>query len=548
LRSLFSPLFRKLHAPFKEVGKVIVKILVDLAFTLEGSRRYKRIKSFFRNLLENEEYPYKRYFDIFMIFLIITSVIIIIEEVTTPITRWLYYYDAYFVTGVFVVEYLLRMWVHDDMHKVVIEEYENSLFLGREFDLGWVMKRILRQKWEYVSSPLAIIDLLAILPSYRELRILRVFVLFRVFKLLRYSQNITHFFQVLTSKKSELFTLLILVAFTILVSGISIYVFEEQANPNINHLFDAFYWALVTISTVGFGDITPQTSEGRIITMIIILSGVGLISFATSIIVSAFNERLEEMRDERILHAVKKSSKLYIICGYTHMSELLVQRLAREKKDFLIIDMNKALVEQLVAKGYRAIAADASKKETFRAFDFDKIAAVLTLTDSDMHNIYICLNIRSFSKEVLLISRTIDKNAHKKLLLAGADYLISPYETAGLFAAKIIDQPIAIEAINDILNAKKNALCDQVEVLKESFLANKKVGEIDFQGYKLVLLGVVRFDNAQGPLQRRKKRFYFNPNDEFVLEPEDVLVVIGYTISINHFKTIVIESSLGREI
>jgi len=517
------------------------KLLIDIAFLLEGSSRYKRVKRFFRNLLENDEYPYKRYFDLFMIFLIITSVIIIIEEVTSPIAKWLYYYDVYFVTGVFIVEYLLRMWVHDDIHKVIIEEFENSLFLEKEFDLKGVLKEILRRKWEYISSPLAIIDLLAVLPSYRELRILRVFVLFRVFKLLRYSQNITHFFQVLTSKKSELFTLLILVAFTILVSGISLYVFEEQSNPNINHLFDAFYWSLVTISTVGYGDITPQTHEGRIITMIIILSGVGLISFATSIIVSAFNERLEEMRDERILHSVKRSSHLYIICGYTNIAEILVSRLVKEKKEFLIIDMDKQIVEQLISKGYRAIHADASKKETFLSINFSKVDAVLALTDSDMHNIYICLNIRSFSKEVFLISRTIDHNSHKKLKLAGADYLISPYLTAGLFASKIIEQPIAIEAINDILNAKRNALCDQIEVVKDSFLVGKRVGEIDFKAYKIVLLGVVRMEGGK----KGERKFYFNPEDSFLLEVDDILVVVGYSISITNFKSSVIESSLA---
>ncbi len=519
------------------------KLIIDIAFLLEGSKRYNRVKRFFRNLLENDDYPYKRYFDFFMIFLIITSVVIIIEEVTTPIAKWLYYYDVYFVTGVFIIEYLLRMWVHDDIHKIVIEEYENALFLERPFDLKAVLKEILKKKWEYVSSPLAIIDLLAILPSYRELRILRVFVLFRVFKLLRYSQNITHFFQVLTSKKSELFTLLILVAFTILVSGISLYVFEEHQNPNINHLFDAFYWSLVTISTVGYGDITPQTHEGRIITMIIILSGVGLISFATSIIVSAFNERLEEMRDERILHNVRRSEKLYIICGYTNMAELLVHRLQREKKEFLIIDMDKEIVEDLIAKGYRAIAADASKKETFRHINFEKVAAVLALTDSDMHNIYICLNIRSFSKDVFLISRTIDNSSYKKLRLAGADFLISPYVTAGMFAAKIIEQPIAIEAINDILNAKRNALCDQVEVVKDSFLVGKRVGEVDFKAFKIVLLGVVRIDE-KSRLKDFRYRFFFNPADDFVLQQDDVLVVLGYNISINNFKSYVIESSL----
>ncbi|MRI59265.1 MAG: potassium transporter TrkA [Epsilonproteobacteria bacterium] len=521
------------------------QLLVDFAFLLDNSPTYNKVKRFFRNLLTNDDYKYKRYFDYFMIFLILSSVVIIIEEVKTPISKWLYYYDVYFVTGVFIVEYLLRLWVYNDIHKIIIEEFENSVFLEREFDTKKVLKEIIRSKLEYILSPLSIIDLLAILPSYREVRILRIFVLFRVFKLLRYSQNIQHFLQVLTSKKVELFTLLILVAFVILISGISLYVFEEHANPNINTLFDAFYWSLVTISTVGYGDITPVTTEGRGITIVIILTGIGLISFATSIIVSAFSERLEEVRTNRILSAIKRLEEYYIICGYTHMARLFVKRLERDKKSFLIIDLDKKVVDEALNAGYLAICADASKKDTFKNINFDKVKAVMALTDSDMHNIYICLNIRSFSKDVFLVSRTIDTSSQKKLKLAGADYLISPYITAGLFAAKVIEQPIAIEAINDILTARKNALCDQVEVIHDSFLDGARVGEIDFSRYKLILLGVVRsLDGSKGAKWGANRRFIFNPPADFVLKVDDILVIMGYSISISHFKSEVIESSL----
>ncbi len=517
--------------------------LVNLAFHLEGSQKYKKIKLFFKNLLENDDYKYKKYFDYFMIFLILSSVAIIIEEVKTPINKWLYYYDIYFVTGIFLVEYLLRMWVYNDSRKIIIEEFENSIFLEKEFDTKKVLKEIIKKKIEYVTSPLAIIDLLAILPSYRELRILRVFVLFRVFKLLRYSQNITHFLQVLASKKLELFTLLLLVTFVVLISGISIYVFEEQQNPNISTLFDAFYWSLVTISTVGYGDITPQTKEGRAITLIIILTGIGLISFATSIIVSAFNEKMDEVKENRIIQNINKLNNFYIICGYTHMAELLANRLKREKKFFIILDIKKEKIEKALSKGYLAITADATKKEAFKRIDFKRVKAVVTLTEKDMHNIFICLNVRSFSKDVFLISRTIDKNSYKKLKLAGADYLISPYETAGIFGAKIIEQPIAIEAINDILTAKKNALCDQVEVLKGSFLENRRVGEIDLGKYKLILLGVIRVKEEDFSINL-KKEFFFNPRADFKLKANDILIIMGYNISINNFKTLVTESSI----
>ncbi len=521
----------------------IAQFLIDLAFLLDNSPTYVKTKRFFKNLLENDEYKYKKYFDYFMIFLILSSVVIIIEEVKTPIVKWLYYYDVYFVTGVFIVEYILRMWVYNDSRKIVIAEFEESVFLERPFNLKKVLKEICKKKLEYIFSPLAIIDLLAILPSYRELRILRIFILFRVFKLLRYSQNITHFFQVLSSKRIELYTLLMLVAFVVLVSGISLYVFEERQNPNISTLFDAFYWSLVTISTVGYGDITPQTTEGRSITLVIILIGVGLISFATSIIVSAFSEKLKEIKENRILNSIKKLDEFYIICGYTHIAKLFAKRLKREGRALLIVDLDKNVVDEALEEGFLAICEDASKKDTFRSINFDKVKAVMALTDSDMHNIYICLNIRSFSKDVFLVSRTVDINSHKKLRLAGANYLISPYVTAGFFATKIMEQPIAVEAINNILTARKNALCDQVEVVKDSFLDGARVGEINFARYKLILLGVVQLDQS-AKLEDFRYKFHFNPPEDFLLCVGDVLVIMGYSVSIAHFKSEVIESSL----
>lgn len=334
-----------------------------------------------------------------------------------------------------------------------------------------------------------------------------------------------------------------LVAFTILVSGISIYVFEERSNPNINTLYDAFYWALVTISTVGYGDISPTTHEGRAITMIIILVGVGLISFATSIIVSAFSEKLSEIRENRIIHTARRLDDYYIICGYTHMARLLAKRFKREGVDFLIIDYDEHAVQQALADGYLAICEDATQKDAFRHINFDNVKAVMALTNSDMHNIYICLNIRSFSKECFIISRAVDYSSHKKLKLAGANYIISPYVTAGFFAAKIIDEPIAIEAINDILIARKNALCEQVEVIKGSFLDGAKVGDIDFDKFKLILLGIVRIDE-KSPSEEFRYKFLFNPDEDELLAAGDILIVMGYTISLAHFKSQVVESSL----
>ena len=516
--------------------KQAVKFLVDFAFFLEESPKYKKIKGFFYDLLQNDEYKYKRYFDYFMIFLILSSVVIIIEEVEHPLFKWLVFYDIYVVTGIFVVEYILRLWVYNDSRKIVLQEFEQSIFLEKKFDLKKVLKQILKKKIEYIISPLAIVDLFAILPSYRELRILRIFVLFRVFKLLRYSRSITQFLQVISAKKVELFTLLFLVAFIVLISGISIYVFESMNNPDINSLFDAFYWALVTISTVGYGDIAPVSVEGRGITLIIILTGVGLISFATSIIVSAFNEKMHEIKEQRTLSSIDSINSYYLICGYSHLSELLAQRLKKEKRDFVVIDNDEQKILRASELGYLCIKGDAANQDTLLKLDIKKkVSAVICLAQSDMSNIFIALNIRSICKSIPIISRTIDKNSYKKLKLAGVDHIVSPYDLAGLMVSKFIEQPIAIEAIANILLERKNAVCDQVEVLKDSFLIDKTIKDINFKRYKLILLGVVRVS---------KEHFYFNPDIDFKLCQNDILIIMGYNISVSHFKSIVMESRL----
>ena len=122
-----------------------------------------------------------------MIFVVFSSVFVLLYDVKKEIGRILYIYDIYIVTTIFVVEYIIRLWVYSDSRKIILDEYEEATFLNKKFNTNGVLREIFAKKLEYVLSPFAIIDLLAILPAYRPLRILRVFLLFRLFKILRYT-------------------------------------------------------------------------------------------------------------------------------------------------------------------------------------------------------------------------------------------------------------------------------------------------------------------------------------------------------------------------
>ena len=516
----------------------LTKALVEFSFFLDESKKYNKIKSFTKRVLEDHTYKYSKYFNYFMIFLITSSVIIIIDEVKHSLDRWIIFYDIYVVTGFFIIEYILRFWVYSDIHRVIIEEFQDSLFLGKHFDTKSVIKKIVSKKVEYIISPLAIIDLLAILPSFRELRILRIFVLFRAFKLLRYSNYLTHFMKILVYKKSELFMILFLFLFVIFISGVSIYVFEEHTNPNIKTIYDAFYWSLITITSVGYGDIVPISSEGRSVAAVIVFVGIGLIALSTSIIVSAFNEKNEELRSEKIKSLIDKFSSYYLICGYSHLAELLAARLKQSRDNFIIIDNDVQKVEQAIADGYIAYKADASSKNVLIDLQMSKKAiAVITLAQDDIQNIFISLSVRSLSKNVMLISRMRRKYSYKKLKLAGVDKIISAANMASMLVTTLVNKPLATEAINSILSGKRNARCEQVEIYSDSSMVGKSIKDIDFSSYRLILLGVSREENSI-------REFIFNPKDDFKLREGDILVLLGYSVSVTNFKNIMKKSSI----
>ncbi|BDY12078.1 potassium channel protein [Hydrogenimonas cancrithermarum] len=515
--------------------RLLIKYLVAFSYFLESAPRYQRIKRFFNDLLNNDDYPYKKYFDLFMVAIILSSVTILVIDVREHVAAWLDYYDLYIVTSIFIVEYLLRLWVHDDMHKVIIAEYEESEFFEKPFKLSKVFKEIAAQKWAYIISVPALIDLVAILPSYREIRVLRVFVLFRAFKMLRYSKSLLQFFDILRSKRVELYTLVTLLAFFTLIASVMIYVFEGNGiNPHIEGLFDAVYWALVTITTVGYGDIAPVTTEGRAVSMLIILTGIGAISFLTSIIVSAFSEKLPEIKETRVMNQIMKKRNLNLVCGYGKIGQLVSKKLQEAGENFLVIELDPAKVEKAELDGFNVLRADATKSATLLKLKLcDNVKSVICVTHDDIINVFITINARSLCKDVEIISRCSDKSVAKKLKLAGANHLIMPEEIAGLLGAVYIGQPVAFEALQAILTQKRTARIDEVEIKLGSFLDGATVGDFDFSSNRLVLLAVLkRLESSD----RKSHYIIFNPAEETILKAGDILVVMGYSVSIADFK------------
>jgi len=511
---------------------MFIKSIVNFAYLLGNSSRYLSLKSFFRNILLNSDYKYKRYFDSFMIILIIISISILVYEVKIPVPYWVDFFDIYIVTTIFLIEYVLRFWVYNDWHTTVIREFEESDFLGKPFILWKPTKEVLKGKIAYLLSPPALIDLLAILPVYRPIRVLRIFVLFRVFKLLRYTKSIHQFIDVLSTKKFELLTLLFLVFFLIGTAGIAIYVFEETHNDNINSLFDSIYWAFITISTVGYGDISPVTNEGRVISMLVTLSGIAMMSFLTSIIVSAFSEKLYQLKENRMIEEMNKRKKFMIIGGYGQMARVFLQT-NRDMIPFeyVVLEIDKDRVNRARKDGFNVIQEDASSFEILKRFNhqYSKII-FLALTRSDINNIYMTLNAKDIFNNIEIISRAKDERMRKKLYLAGATHVLMPTMVSNRILVTAVTQPAMYKVIYALLTGdEKTPHLSELPIIINQKLMDKALVDVDFKSYKILLIGLESISEG---------RFIFNPPLDTTLQHGDILLIMGQRVSLEHFKDI----------
>lgn len=520
---------------------MLTRLFVYIAYSLKTSERYQRTKRFFRHLLVESDSRPRAYFDVFMLVMVMTSVFLLLYHIDKAAHPAFLRFEHGIVT-VFIIEYLLRAWLYNDNHQIILDHWEKADYLDIPFRPWKVVRAMLAQKIEYMLSPLALIDLLAILPSYRPLRVLRIFLIFRVFKLFRYINSIKLFTQILSSKRFELYTLAVFLSFLVFIGSTGIYLFETtEHGGQVTDLFDAFYLSIVTLSTVGYGDIAPKTTGGRLVAMGLIFAGIGVLSFFTSIIVSAFTDKVHDLRENRVYTELTRQDAVVIICGFGRVGLHIARQLVKHRQPFVVIDKDEQRIEAAKHLGYLAIQADASKNDVLvNAGIHRNASAVLCTTGNDVTNVYITLTGRQLNPQIRIISRAYRTENIQKLYQAGANHVIDPYEIAGMVAAEYVGQPVAFEAILGIMREEKEFIMETVRAHPRSSVIGKKISEIDFESSRLTLVGVVSAHQVhahhKNRYQLKNQHFYFNPDKFFELQEGDLLIVLGKQIGIQHFR------------
>lgn len=225
-----------------------------------------------------------RLYDWYMLVMIIASIVPLMFIEDYPIFKIIE-----IVTVVaFIIDYILR-WGTSNI----------------QLKKGWVSYVI------YSFTPMAIIDLLSILPglnlvnsSFKLLRLTRLLKIVRLLKVFRYSDKITMFLRVLQKERQVLLSVLMLALFYIFITALVMFNAEPHINPEtgaetFHSFFDALYWATVTLTTVGYGDLCPVTDIGRVVSMLSSLFGVAIIALPSGVITASYLEELREYRKSK---------------------------------------------------------------------------------------------------------------------------------------------------------------------------------------------------------------------------------------------------------
>ena len=198
-------------------------------------------------------------------------------------------------------------------------------------------------------------------------------------------------------------------------------------------IYDSIYYTIITIATVGFGDITPTTTIQKIFSVTLALAGVGLLAYILTIIISSVTQNLQDIRSGRYMEKrLEEMENHYILCGYGRVGTADYEELMKRNQKVIIIEKNEEKIEDIEENdNVIALHANATEDKTLKKVNIDKSLGVIITTGSDVDNLFIVLTTRELYEDAWIVSRASKKENIKRLKNAGANKVISPEASGG---------------------------------------------------------------------------------------------------------------------
>ncbi len=197
--------------------------------------------------------------------------------------------------------------------------------------------------------------------------------------------------------------------------------------------FDAFYMTMITIATVGFGEVKPLSQTGRLFTTMLIVIGFSSLTFIAHSLVESILEKISNKSSEtkKMHKKIERLTGHYIICGFGRVGEAAAEHFKKAGADYVIVESSPEQCLELKERQEYFVEGDATHEETLLKAGIKKAAGLLAMLNTDPDNLFIVLSARELNPTLRIFSRSATPSAARKIIQAGADHVISPYKSAG---------------------------------------------------------------------------------------------------------------------
>jgi voltage-gated potassium channel len=285
--------------------------------------------------------------------------------------------------------------------------------------------------------------------------------------------------------------------------------------------FDSFYFTLITLTTIGYGEPPNINEGGRVFAAVLIITGVGTIGYALSVAVQAVveSELLSTFGKRKMYKDINKLSGHYIVCGAGRVGAGVIRDIARSELDVVVIEGDEAIADRLLAQGHLVLMGDATNDDVLKAAGIERARGLVAAVSSDPDNLYITLTARDINKEVRIVARANDEAAVSRLVKAGADRVVSPALTGSSKMSQMLLRPAVADFIELATMTERLELeIEQVEIGAQS----------PFIGTALKDTGIrADHDVIVIAIKRTSGEMIFNPAADTIIEERDALVTIG---------------------
>jgi len=282
------------------------------------------------------------------------------------------------------------------------------------------------------------------------------------------------------------------------------------------------YLTIITIATVGYGDMVPIYPAGKVFTVFLVFAGAGLFMYTFGKITEVMVEgSLQKILERRKMD--KKIARLhdhFIICGFGRIGQVICEILSDAGRPFVVIERDEEELRELDNLGYISVAGEASEDDVLLTAGIERASGLIAVVSTDADNLYITLTSRGLNPSLFILARSSgSQGTRTKLLRAGASKVISPYYIGARRMAQLLLRPTVTDFIDLAMYAGELGLrLEEIPVQESASFADKNLMDSGIRKRYDVIVVAIKRDGGE---------MLFNPKPDTMILPGDIMIVLG---------------------